>query len=403
MSRPYATRREDAPTLTLGIDASNIRSGGGLTHLVELLNAANPAEHGFAFVVVWACKSTLARLPDQPWLRKHTDPVLEKNFLRRGIWQYEKLGKLAKSEGVDLLFAPGGSLAAPFKPSVTMSQNMLPFQWTEMRRFGFSLVTLKMLLLRMSQTMAFKRADGTIFLTQYARDSVTKITGPLAGEIAIVPHGISERFSRAPKPQQPLNHFSATRPLRVVYVSIVDVYKHQWQVVRAIKILRDEGLPIALDLIGPGRPSALKRLKLAMDDADPNNEFATYHGMINHDQLDTHYAKADICVFASSCENMPNILVESMAAALPIACSNREPMPEVLGAAGVYFDPEIPSSIADAVRALALNPTLRAEKANQASRQAQQYSWLRCAEETFDFLAKIAQSHRADQQIANRG
>lgn len=39
--------------MRLGIDASNIRTGGGVTHLIELLRAAKPQEHGFDEVIVW--------------------------------------------------------------------------------------------------------------------------------------------------------------------------------------------------------------------------------------------------------------------------------------------------------------------------------------------------------------
>ena len=46
----------------LGIDASNICDGGGLTHLVELLHAAKPATHGFEKIYVWAPSATLAQV-----------------------------------------------------------------------------------------------------------------------------------------------------------------------------------------------------------------------------------------------------------------------------------------------------------------------------------------------------
>jgi glycosyltransferase involved in cell wall biosynthesis len=66
--------------------------------------------------------------------------------------------------------------------------------------------------------------------------------------------------------------------------------------------------------------------------------------------------KSDIFVFASSCENMPNTLIEGMAAGLKIACSSRGPMPEVLKDAGYYFDPESPVSISKAIEQIILNP-----------------------------------------------
>lgn len=45
--------------MILGIDASNIRAGGGVTHLVELLRAANPSVHGFEKVIVWGDRKSV--------------------------------------------------------------------------------------------------------------------------------------------------------------------------------------------------------------------------------------------------------------------------------------------------------------------------------------------------------
>lgn len=120
--------------------------------------------------------------------------------------------------------------------------------------------------------------------------------------------------------------------------------------IKAIGRLHDEGLPIRLDLYGSARVSILPRLTKAIDQVDARREFIHYWGAVDYKEIDRCYAAADLCVFASSCENMPNILIESMAAGLPIACSNRGPMPEVLGDAGIYFDPEDAASIACAVR-----------------------------------------------------
>jgi glycosyltransferase involved in cell wall biosynthesis len=386
----YALERR----MLLAIDASNIRAGGGVTHLVELLRAAEPARHGIDRIFVWACASTLAQIEDRPWLEKRSDPELEAHLLRRVIWQRWKLDKLIKAIGVDLLLVPGGSIITSFRPAVTMSRNMLPFEWREMRRFGFSAMTVKLMLLRWVQSFSFRQADGTIFLTRYAYDAVTKITGPLKGKSSIIPHGIDVRFRLAPRPQRLLSEFSPSEPLRVVYVSTVDAFKHQWSVVEAIGRLHAEGLPIRLDLYGSARASVLPRLTTALDQVDPRRQFVHYWGEVDYKEIHTCYAAADLCVFASSCENMPNILIESMAAGLPIACSDRGPMPEMLGNAGIYFDPENSASIADAVRKFAVDPALRAEKAAASSAAALQFSWSRCARETFDFLTTIAAASR---------
>jgi len=38
--------------MKLGIDVSNIRAGGGLTHIVELLGCVDPSKYGFEKVIV---------------------------------------------------------------------------------------------------------------------------------------------------------------------------------------------------------------------------------------------------------------------------------------------------------------------------------------------------------------
>jgi glycosyltransferase involved in cell wall biosynthesis len=394
VGRPLGAVTDESRTVRLAVDASNIRVGGGVTHLVELLRKADPATREFERILVWACNATLAQIEDRPWLEKRNNPALEAHLLKRLAWQRWTLPKLLRESKADLLLVPGGSIVARFRPVVTMSRNMLPFEWRELRRFGFSLTTLKLALLRWTQSVSFKRADGTIFLTRYAFDTVTKITGPLAGATSIIPHGVDTRFRMDPRRQRTAGELTMTDPLRIVYVSTVDEFKHQWHVAEAIGRLRKEGIPVRLDLYGSARPSTLPRLAEAMRSADPDGEFIRYSGGVDYREIHKCYAAADVCVFASSCENMPNILIESMAAGLPIACSDRGPMPEVLGEAGVYFDPENPASIADAVRRLASSPGLRAEKASAASAAASKFSWSRCAKETFEFLASVALEHR---------
>lgn len=380
--------------MRLGIDASNLRGGGGITHLTRVLAAADPPAHGFDAVVVWASRTTLAHLGDQQWLVKRHERNLESRYPRRAWWQATRLGPLARDERCDLLYVPGGVFATDFRPIVTMSRNLLPFEWRELRRYGCSSTTLRLLLLRRSLTRSFRAASGTIFLTHYAQQAVRRVTGTLQGETTIIPHGLDPGFFLAERAHRSIGACSSADPLRIVYVSIVDLYKHQWQVAAAVAQLRAEGLPVSLTLIGPAYRPAFRQLRRALTRLDPRSEFVDYLGPLAHEDLPARYAAADLCVFASSCENMPNILLEAMASAVPIACSNRGSMPEVLGAGGVYFDPEDSASIANALRELIASPELRLIRARAAVARAGQFSWVRCARETFDFLAGVAARER---------
>jgi glycosyltransferase involved in cell wall biosynthesis len=378
----------------VGIDASNLRAGGGVTHLVELLRACDPRASGFSQVIVWGGHSTLSRLETHSWLEPRPLSVLDRGLIQRLLWQRFTLSKLAQAERCDVLFVPGGSYSGRFRPIVTMSRNLLPFEWRELRRFGCSFMTLKLCVLRLSQTRTLRRADGVIFLTDYAYRVLMPVLRMTKGETVIIPHGINERFACAPRAQGPVDRYSLERPLRLLYVSIIDVYKHQWHVVQAVAQLRAQGLPVVIELVGPAYTPALRRLEDAIERWDPGGEFVTYSGAVSHALLHEKYAGSDLCVFASSCENMPNILLEGMASGLPLACSRRGPMPEVLGDAGVYFDPESPADIARALRELIDSVELRARLARRSFDRVQMFSWSRCASETFGFLAKVAASRR---------
>ena len=380
--------------MIIGIDASNIRAGGGVTHLIELLRAADPFMHGFSQVIVWSGKATLSRIEGRPWLVKNHQPLLDKGLPYRTFWQRFRLSKLARAANCDVLFIPGGSYAGSLRPMVTMSQNLLPFEWRELRRFGWSRFTLKMMLLRWTQSRTFRQADGVIFLTGYAKDAVMRVIKATNGKTTIISHGIDKRFACPPREQLPVSQYSIDRPFRILYVSIIDVYKHQWHVAEAVAQLRESGLPVALDLVGPASPPALEQLRATLERIDPESKFIRYSGAVPYAELHARYAQADLCLFASSCENLPNILIEGMASGLPIACSNRGPMPEVLGNAGVYFDPERPTEIASAIRKLFDSPELRSRLACESFEKVQEYSWKRCADETFSFIAQVSESQR---------
>lgn len=376
--------------MILGIDASNIRRGGGITHLQELISSVNPSQFRIEKIVVWGSWQTLEVLPDRSWLKKKKISVFNSGLLSRVFWQKFFLSKLAREEGCDLLLVPGGSFVGNFQPVVAICQNLLPFENYEIYRYGLSLFALKMYLLRAVQSYTFRRVKGVIFLTKHALKTVQNATGNLNGLICIIPHGLNSRFQQQPKDQFPIACYSYDNPFRILYVSIIDHYKHQWHVVEAVAILRKFGLPVILDLVGPAYPPALIKLNKSLNHWDSKNKWAFYHGEIPFNLLHNYYAKADLGLFASSCENLPNILLETMASGLPIACSDRGPMSEILGVGGIYFNPEKPKDIARALKELIESPALRLQLAQISYKISGEYSWARCADETLAFLIKCS-------------
>lgn len=376
--------------MILGIEASNIRAGGGLTHLTEILTNIEQQEIGFDKVIVWASTSTLAKLPERDWLMKKSNTMIDRSFVTALIWQILFFKREARNENCSLVFAPGSTFISGFRPFVTLSQNMLPFEKEESSRFKSRIARLRFKMLNLTQSLTFKRANGLIFLTNYARDYITKAIHVDTANTTIIPHGISTFFLNNPKEQKAFGTYNQRNPYRLLYVSIVTVYKHQWNVVKAVSELRRKGYPVVLDLVGPKTDEGFALLKPVMESEDAEQQFIFYHGMADKEQLKDFYQQADAFVFASSCENMPIILIEAMTAGLPIACSDRGPMPEVLKENGFYFDPENVSSISDALIRMMENPDLRSQMADNAINDVKGYTWKVCAQNTFKYLYQVA-------------
>lgn len=177
----------------IGIDASRNRSGGAMGHLVGILNETDPAAFGIDEVHVWVYKSLADKLPDFPWLIKHSPPELEDSIFKQVSWQYSHLPKEAKAAGCCVMLYTDAGAFINFSPSVVMSRDMLSYEKGEMQRFGLSFAKLRLLLLKYQQVASMRKANGVIFLTNYAASVIGGFTGKLKNQ-RIIPHGISNIF-----------------------------------------------------------------------------------------------------------------------------------------------------------------------------------------------------------------
>lgn len=396
---PHAAPSRKSNGLIVGVDASNLRQGGGRTHLIELLHAASPLRDGFDRIIVWGSKSTLALIGDRPWLIKQSPAALDGALPYRILWQLYSLPRLARAICCDVLLAPGGLSFGGFRPTVTMSRNLLPFELSELLRYGLSPLTLKFLTLRLLQSQTFRRSQGLIFLSRYAQDVVSGILGKFNTPTAMIPHGVSLRFSNSAH-ESIFDPFQQNSIIRLLYVSTIEPYKHQIEVVRGVRNARDRtGLNIQLDLIGPAHSPSLRALQRTISTSDPSGKWTRYRGPLKYEELSDVYAAADIGVFASSCENFPNTLIEMMASGLPIVCSNRGPMPEILENDCIYFDPEDPFSISTAIERCLFDWSASQAMARRSCDRALRYSWDRCAADTFSFLTLIHRNWLADNRL----
>ncbi|MDA0848643.1 MAG: glycosyltransferase family 1 protein [Verrucomicrobia bacterium] len=380
--------------IVVGIDASRSRSGGARAHLIGILNAGNIKEHGIKAVHVWSYDSLLESLPTKDWLIKHSPKVLQGGLLRQVLWQRFSFPRIARKFGCDVVLNTDAGSVARFRPSVTMSRDALSYEPNEMKRYGLSKARLRLILLKYIQNFSLRAAEGSTFLTEYIANLIQKSTGSLR-RIKVIPHGVGEEFRNTQKRSWPRDG----EIIRLVYVSNIAPYKHQWMVVRAVSKLVQKGYNLQLKLVGStdgGKAQAL--LDKAVAECDPRGTFVSQAGQTPNHSLPSLLSESDLFVFASSCETISNTLLEAMANGLPIACSNRGPMPEVLEDAGVYFDPEDAASIADAIEMLLADSKLRQNNADRVLCISKKYSWIRCADETWAFIKDTFEFYKNNEK-----
>lgn len=375
-------------TLKVAIDATRVKSGGGIAHLMGILNIDNIESHGICEVHIWAYRKLLDKLPEKKWLVKHCPKVTEQSLIKQIYWQAFKLADEIRRAGCQILFAVDASTFSRFKPMVVLSQNMIPFEEGFTSIYGYDKSGIHQRLILQVQKRAFKFSDAVIFLTQHAAKRIQIFTGTLKNYKCIA-HGVDVVFKKtSPQKQWPTDNQT---PIKCLYVSPIWEYKHQAEVVRAIKILRNRSYNVTLTLTGGGNREGQKLLLKQLQISDPECQFIEILKFIPHEEIPELIAQADVFVFASSVETFGITLLEGMSIGMPIACSNRSSLPETLQDGGVYFNPQEEESIANAVQMLIDDEHLRNKLSVRAKQLSLTYSWDECANQTWDYIRQTYQ------------
>jgi glycosyltransferase involved in cell wall biosynthesis len=148
-------------------------------------------------------------------------------------------------------------------------------------------------------------------------------------------------------------------------------------------------------MCGPANPEYAARVEERRLALDPEGSFLHYVGPLNTTDLVALYRQSTLLLFASSCENLPNTLIEAMAAQIPVISSDCEPMPSVGRDACLYVDPTEPSSIAKGIQRALEDWQATTIRRQRAAELAASYSWQKCADETFGYLYDVARNYRA--------
>ncbi len=158
--------------------------------------------------------------------------------------------------------------------------------------------------------------------------------------------------------------------LVIVTVGRMSVEKGHANLLSAIAVLKDRReLPKhRFVLVGDGPEEGNLRRQAAQLGIEDRLVWAGFQK-----DVAPYYAMATIYALPSMSEGSPNVILEAMAASLPIAATRAGGVPEILEneVTGLLVPTEDPRSLADAIQNLLLSEDLRARLASAARRQVE--------------------------------
>lgn len=363
------------------INAWSARLGGGQTYVKNLLG--NLPDNKDLEILIFAPNSLL--LPNDSRIRRGDTAWSVQNPLIRAVWDITVLPKILRKEKADVLFCPGGVLSSRVPAgcrTITMFRNMTPFDTIALSRMPFGLQLIRNWILRRVMLSSMKSADLTIFISNHARRVIEQLIEVNAA--VTIPHGVSSIFrASTPPPHRPIE---APDSPYLLYVSRFASYKHHFEVVEGYSRL-PESLRAKHPLLLVGETDhpthdqvigLIKQKKL--------DDQVKIIGPIAYERLPSFYMNAEALIFASSCENCPNILLEGLASGRPMLCSNVMPMPEFGGTNIEYFSPYSSEEIEASLSRVLINKQHSDSVGAAALEASRNFDWSFTAKSTWNVL-----------------
>jgi glycosyltransferase involved in cell wall biosynthesis len=219
---------------------------------------------------------------------------------------------------------------------------------------------------RFAYRAAATGSELVVTISEHAKETIVERLGVPAGRVRVIYLGIDhDRLRPGADRREPI----------LVYPANGWPHKNHGRLLEAFALIRRDRPEVRLILTGSG----LDRL--------PQQEGVEIRGHVPRDELIHLYRTAEAVIFPSLYEGFGLPPLEAMACGCPVAASNVAALPEVLGDACRYFDPEDPEDIAATVLdVLATGDVLGARGIAHARR----FGWDECARRHDDVYSEAS-------------
>jgi glycosyltransferase involved in cell wall biosynthesis len=214
--------------------------------------------------------------------------------------------------------------------------------------------------------------DTFVALTGYQKNW-TKKANPLVKTVTI-PNGVD--ISLFSKTKEKIK-FDLPKPIILSVGALVPIKRHELEI-EAVSKLKTGSLVIS------GKGQSEEKLK-KLGEEKLKGRFQIIH--LPHDQIPNLYHSADLFTFATSpWESFGIVLVEAMAAGLPIVASDDPIRREIVGDAGLFIDPNDSGAYAKTIE-----KALSIDWGDKPRNQAKKFGWDRIAKEYEQLFKELLQ------------
>jgi len=232
----------------------------------------------------------------------------------------------------------------------------------------------------------FRRLDGKIAVSTAAAGFVEHY---FPGYYNIIPNGVDvDRFAAA---SAPVPQFKDDK-LNILFVGRPEKRKGLDHLIGAYARVKQERPDTRLIVVGAGKFGRYQKRVRAQRLKD-----VVFCGFATDDELPRYHHTADVfCAPATGFESQGIVLLEAMAAGLPIVASNIEGYAGVLthGVEGLLVLPGDDEGLAEALLQLLSDARLRRKMAQQAQRRAQTFSWERVSQQVLSYYERLLHERR---------
>jgi glycosyltransferase involved in cell wall biosynthesis len=235
------------------------------------------------------------------------------------------------------------------------------------------------------------RVDGVVTISQMSKSEIRRHIGVLDHKIHVVdefPNPIFRPVAGADVARVRAAH--RLPEAYILYVGAVQERKNLLRLLHGYAKLRTWGIQHQLVIVGPrkwrypGLMSTRRRLGL--------ERHVIFTGYVLDADLPAIYGGADLFVFPSLFEGLPLPPLEAMACGVPVVTSNTPESLEAVGDAALMVDPYDAEALADAMRRLITDRSLRDELIRKGFKRVGQFTPERKARGTLAVYRRVLEA-----------